>query len=201
MRIFIIFFVLFYASVCHGQEIKLPAPDKQGGAPLMQCLSRRASERSFSGRLLEFETLSELLWAAYGVNRIDSGMRTAPSAHNAQEITVYAALPDGVYRYDAEKHTLVLYMQEDIRVYCGKQDFVKTAPVVLIYVADISAKDGIEDYIEVDTGFISQNVYLYCASEGLATVVLGWVDKEALAVKLKLGPNQRITYTQPVGTL
>lgn len=185
-------------STALGQDISLPEPKFENSVTLFEALSERRSAREFIDRDLSFEELSELLWAAFGINRKDKGMRTAPSAHNAQEIDIYVALTTGVYVYDAVNNKLSKHMDEDIRKYCGKQGFVKNAPVVLIYVADTSKK-GIGEYIHVDTGFISQNVYLYSASKGLNTVILGWVNKDKLSKVLKLTEKQLITYTQPVG--
>ena len=176
----------------------------EAGLPLMRALKERESTRAFSGRELPPQVLSNLLWAAFGVNRPEAGKRTAPSACNWQEIDIYVAMPGGVYLYDAGGNSLVPVLQEDIRAHTGKQDFTQTAPVNLIYVADYSKMQAkrMEDkdfYAATDTGFISQNVYLYCASEGLATVVLGWVDKPELAKIMKLRPDQKVILTQPVG--
>ena len=145
-----------------------------------------------------------MLWAAFGINRKDSGKHTAPSAVNWQEIDIYAATADGLYIYDAKEHMLKPVLAEDIRAATGKQAFVKDVPVNLIYVADFSrmGKIKLENkifYSAADTGFISQNVYLFCASEGLATVVRGAVDKPALEKAMKLGPDQRVILTQSVG--
>lgn len=195
----IIFFVFCLGTLnIYGQDIVLPEPKLDSTVTLFEALNKRESVRDFLDKELSNENLSELLWAAFGVNRKDKGMRTAPSAHNAQEINIYVALKTGVYIYDAFSNKLVKHIDEDIRKYCGKQGFVKDASAVLIYVADISKK-GINEYIEVDTGFISQNVYLYSAAKGLNTVILGWVDRDKLSKKLNLSENLKITYTQPVG--
>lgn len=182
----------------YAADISLLEPKFENSVTLFEALSKRKSGREFIDKELSVEVLSELLWAAFGVNREGKGMRTAPSAHNAQEIDIYVALKTGVYVYDAFNNKLIKYMDGDIRKYCGKQDFVKDSGAVLIYVADTS-KRGIKDYIEVDTGFISQNVYLYSAAKGLNTVILGWIDRENLRNKLQLDQKLRITYTQPVG--
>ena len=149
------------------------------------------------------ETLSDLLWAACGVNRPD-GRRTAPTAVNWQEIDVYVAMADGLYLFDARAHTLRLVKKEDVRALTGMQSFVREAPVNLIYVADLArmgraSQADKEFYSATDTGFVSQNVYLYCASEGLATVVRGMVDREALSRAMGLRPDQRIVLAQTVG--
>ena len=139
-----------------------------------------------------------------GINRPENGKRTAPTASNMQEIDVYVALPECLYLYDAKEHALIPVLKEDIRPNAGKNKFVQTAPVVLIYTADFDKMKKGDDqtrqfYSATDTGYISQNVYLYCASEGLATVVIGGVDKPLLQEKMKLRPAQRVILTQPVG--
>ena len=186
------------------KPIKLFHPKVEGGKPLMQVLRDRSSSRSFSQERLSLQLLSNLLWAAFGINRPDTGKRTAPSAVNRQEIDIYVALPEGLYLYDAKNLELKPILPEDIRTLTGRQDFVRSAPVNLIYVADYSRMDNAtrEDkdlYSAADTGFISQNVYLFCASEGLATVVRGSIDKLALAKALKLRPDQKIILAQSVG--
>lgn len=186
------------------ETIQLPEPQTAGGKPLMQALKERTSSREFSPDKLPPQVLSNLLWAAWGINRKDSGKRTAPSARNRQEIDVYAALEEGLYRYDAEAHLLRLVVAEDIRAATGVQSFVKDAPVNLVFVADYArmGESTAEEkgfYAAADTGFISQNVYLYCASEGLATIVRAWIDKPSLAKAMKLGPEQQIILSQTVG--
>lgn len=192
------------AAFAQGPEAKkLPEPDKTGGKPLMQALAARHSSRSFSDEKLSDDVLSNLLWAAFGVNRPD-GRRTAPSAMNWQEIDIYVATADGLYLYDAKAHAVTMVLAEDIRGATGTQSFVKDAPVNLVYVADFSrmGRGSDEDktiYSAADTGFIGQNVYLFCASEGLSTVVRGLVDKVALAEKMNLRPEQKIVLAQTVG--
>jgi SagB-type dehydrogenase family enzyme len=193
-------------NLVSAQELKpiqLPKPQTDGGKPLMQVLKDRKSSREFSTEKLPMQVLSNMLWAACGVNRPD-GKRTAPTAMNKQEIDVYVALAEGLYLYDAKEHILKLVLAEDIRAATGRQPFVKDAPVNLIYVSDFSkmgdASDDIKDfYSATDTGFVSQNVYLYCASEGLATVVRGAVDRPTLAKAMKLRPDQRVILAQTVG--
>lgn len=186
-----------------AQLIKLPAPDKTGGKPLMQVLSERHSTRAFSEKKLPEQTLSDLLWAAFGVNRPD-GRRTAPSARNWQEISLYLAMADGVYLYDAAAHALQRISSEDVRKLTGMQDFVEKAPLNIVYVAD-TQKAGVKPgddsalFIGADCGFIAENVYLYCTSAGLNTVVRGMIGREALAAALKLEPHQQILLSQTVG--
>jgi SagB-type dehydrogenase family enzyme len=186
------------------KPIRLFYPKVEGGKPLMQALKDRSSSRSFSPDKLPVQVLSNLLWAAFGVNRMDTGKRTAPSAMNWQEIDIYVALPEGLYLYDAKNLVLKPVLSEDIRALTGRQEFVKNAPVNLIYVADFSKMGSApgEDkdiYSAADTGFISQNVYLFCASEGLAAVVRGSIDRQALAKAMKLRSDQKIILAQSVG--
>ena len=188
-----------------GKVISLGKPDMEGGKPLMQVLRERKSTRAYSDKPLSKQVLSNLLWAAWGINRPESGTRTAPSAVNRQEIDVYVATADGLYLYDAQAHALKSILEEDIRADTGTQGFVKTAPVNLVYVADLSKLGRRSSDSEnlfssaANTGFISQNVYLFCASEGLGTVVRGMVDKKALAEKMQLRADQRIILAQTVG--
>jgi SagB-type dehydrogenase family enzyme len=170
----------------------------------MQALKDRKSAREFSSKELPLQVLSDMLWAADGINRPETGYRTAPSAHNAQEIDIYVALSSGLYLFDAKAHELKLIASGDLRSLTGKQAFVKDAAVNLIYVATLTKLSDApnEDavfYAATDTGFVSQNVYLYCASAGLATVVRGWVDKAALEKAMKLQPFQKIILAQSVG--
>jgi SagB-type dehydrogenase family enzyme len=194
-------------SVATAQELKpvpLPPPQTSGGRPLMQVLKDRHSTREFSSQKLSPQLLSNLLWAAFGVNRADSGKRTAPSTGNWQEIDIYVAIQDGVYLYDAKANALNPVLAQDVRGATGGQPFVKEAAVDLVYVADLAKTERASPeeqimYTAADTGFIAQNVYLFCASEGLAVVVRGSVDRVALAKLIKLRPNQRIILAQTVG--
>ena len=185
-------------------EIRLPDPQTEGGKPLMTALKDRQTIRAFSPKPLPPQVLSDLLWAAWGINRPESGKRTAPSARNWQEIDMYAVLPDGTYLYDAEAHSLQLHVPGDLRALTGTQAFAATAPLNLVFVADVTRMKGLppdrqEFYYGADTGFISQNVYLFCASEGLGTVVRGLVDRDALASTLKLPEHNKIVFAQTVG--
>ena len=200
------FLVLFVASIvsAYAQElIKLPAPKTEGGMPLMQALKERHSSREFSSEKLPPATLSNLLWAAWGINRPD-GHRTAPSARNMQEMDVYVATSDGLFLYEPKQHQLQRILAEDVRAATGTNDYVKDAAANLVYVADLAKaniKDpaAIEFYTGADTSFLAQNVYLFCASENLAVVVRGSIDRAALAKIMKLRPDQKITLAQSVG--
>lgn len=176
----------------------------QTGQVFRKILRERKSCREFIQRDLSLATLSQLLWSACGINRPDNQHRTAPSAKNWQEIEVYVAMHSGLYLFDPHASVLRLVAEGDIRADTGWQDFVAKVPVNLIYVANLNKMDAapIDEkkfYAALDTGFISQNVYLFCAAEGLATVVRGWVDRPALAKTMKLGPDQRIIVAQSVG--
>jgi len=202
LRLVLFCAVLLTLQPAFGQELKpitLPAPDKKGGKPLMQALNERKTIREFSGKELPPQVLSNLLWAAFGVNRPD-GKRTAPSASNKQEIDIYVAMAKGLYLYNAKEHRLDPVLEGDVRPSTGSARLVKDTPVVLVFVADYARMGGNKDfYSAIDTGYISQNVYLYCASEGLATVALGVGGQAVLVEKMKLRPDQKVILTQPVG--
>jgi len=208
MKKIALFALILAIPICAllGQDLKpivLPKPDTTGGKPLMAALRERKTSRSFTGEKLPAQVLSNLLWAAFGINRPD-GHRTAPSAMNWQEIDVYCAMENGLYLYDARENVLEPVLGEDIREKTGTQGFVKDAPLNLVYVADLSKTGRArgEDqtiYTSADAGFIAQNVYLYCASEGLAVVVRGLLDRPLLAKAMKLRPDQKIVLGQTVG--
>ena len=191
-------------SLAEAQKpIELLKPQIGSGNPFMQLLWKRISSREFSPKPLPVEVLSNMLWAAFGINRPD-GKRTAPTARNRQEIDIYVATVRGLYLYDAKTNLLNPILAEDIRGMTGRQPFVKEAAVNLIYVVDYSKMGTVTNeekdlYSAAATGFISQNVYLYCASEGLATVVRALIDKLALAGVMKLRPDQKIILAQSVG--
>jgi SagB-type dehydrogenase family enzyme len=200
-------FSLIWPSLLYGQEvqpIQLPAPQMEGGRPLMEVLKDRASSRVFSNEELPMQTLSNILWAGFGINRPESGRRTAPSANNRQDIDIYVATAKGLFLYDAKANALIPILSEDIRALTGTQEYVKDAPVNLVYVSDFTKLGDGEESVKyatasAHTGFISQNVYLYCASEGLATVVRGSVDKPVLEAAMKLRPEQKVIFAQTVG--
>ncbi|MGA3014581.1 MAG: SagB/ThcOx family dehydrogenase [Bacteroidales bacterium] len=187
-----------------AQDITLIPPQKDGGMPLMKALNNRHTSREFAGKDLSAQQLSNLFWAACGFNRPGEKKRTAPSAMNNQEIDVYVATAKGLYVYNPEKHVLTQVLKDDIRDKTGKQDFVKTAPLTLVYVADYDKMGKSDDktrdgYSMADASFISENVYLYCASEGLNTGVRAYIDKDILAKAMNLKPSQHIVLAQCVG--
>ena len=206
----------FYPFASFSEELKLiqlPSPQMSGGKPLMEALKERHSTRQFSTEKLPPQTLSNLLWAAFGLNRPDkgtgifvSGSHTAPAAHNWQEIDIYVATAEGLYLFDWSAHLLKPVLPGDLRPLAGhpNQQFVADAPVNLIYVADLSKMPNTNDWEKevfpfADSAVIAENVYLFCASEGLATVVRALFDRPALAKAMKLRPDQNITLEQPVG--
>jgi SagB-type dehydrogenase family enzyme len=192
------------------KSIKLEKPNLEKGMPLMKALKERKTDRNISDRPLTRQQLSEVLWAADGVNR-DDGKRTAPSAMARYPIDIYAVLAEGVYFYDIAKHELVPVAEGDFRKQAGGQPFVATAPLNVVFVANLSKFDDPRrperkmpddvkmQWAALEVGCESQNIYLYCASEGLATVIRGMVDKAKLGPTMKLKPEQAIICAQTVG--
>ena len=194
---------MMIAGSLFAQDLNLPAPQKGGGMPLLDALAKRATTRAFDTKELSDQQLSTLLWAAFGINRPD-GKRTAPSAHNNQEADIYVLLKQGAFLYYAKSNLLARVAAGDLRSLGGTQAFVKDAPVTLIYVADLSkmgkaTNEAKKNTANVDVGYISQNVYLFCASEGLVTGARGSMDRAALGPKLKLRADQYIVLAQSVG--
>lgn len=184
--------------------VVLPPPALPPQISLGSALKGRRSTRTFLPDPLPLETLSLLLWAGFGVNRTGTHGRTAPSAHDWQEIEVFVVLAEGAYRYDPREHRLLLVSAEDLRRHTGTQDFVATAPANFVYVADFARMAGARDeergfLAGADAGCIAQNVYLCCAGMSLATVVRGMIDRRHLAPQLGLSAMQRITLAQTIG--
>jgi nitroreductase len=184
--------------------IELPPPRADFGLSLAQALKARRSGREFAPGALPRLALSELLWSAYGVNRPDTQDRTAPSWRHARETEIFALMPEGAWRYDPIAHRLMPHLAGDIREQAGEQDYVGTAPLNLVYVSDAAHMTGVsrveqQRFAAADTGFIGQNVYLYCASEGLSCVFRGSLGQVRLASTLKLAETQFIEFAQTVG--
>ncbi|HTX89347.1 MAG TPA: SagB/ThcOx family dehydrogenase [Bacteroidales bacterium] len=200
-----IFLLTAWLSTAQEQKFTaLPAPQTDGGMPLMKALKNRQTSREYSDRKLTDQQLANLLWAANGINRTDTKKRTAPSAMNYQENDIYVFTSEGWYLYDANRNGLVQLSAEDLRAKTGTQDFVKTAPVDLVFVADYDKMTRSDDrakemYAMADAAYISENVYLFCASEGLATGVRASVDKDMLGKAMNLRPSQHIMLGQSVG--
>jgi hypothetical protein len=197
------------------KPIPLPKPETDGGKSVLAALKERKTTRNVSARELSPQLLSNLLWAAFGVNREQGAFgkpgRTAASASNSQEIDLYVALPEGVYVYDAVPHRLAPVVKGDFRVHAGR-GAAATAPVNLFYVVDLARYDTgpsqpdrkigdpeiQKSYYYTDTGLIAANVYLFAASQGLAA----WFhncNKDAAAKEFKLRPDQRVLFAQTVG--
>lgn len=192
------------ASDAPEDAVSLPAPQTEGGKPLMDALKARQTRREFSTAELPSQVLSNMLWAAWGINRPESGKRTAPSAKNAQEIDVYVVTAAGVYLYGAENHQLTRVASGDLRADTGAREAMAAAPVHLLFVADMAKSAGDSEekrmlYATVTVGCIIQNVYLFCASEGLATVTRASDMGPALVEALQLRSDQRILMAQTVG--
>jgi len=192
------------AEAAEPASVALPPPWKSGGKPLAEALWARRSTREFADKPVPIEILSNLLWSAYGINRPASADRTAPSWRHSIETTIYVAAADGAWLYDPRRHRLTQVAAEDVRAQTGVQEFVLTAPLGLIYVADGgrlegAAGDDKKFWAYTDTGFIGQNVYLFCASEGLAVVFRASFDRPRLAQTLKLPATKFITCAQTVG--
>jgi nitroreductase len=199
----ILFSYFFFAGSVLALEVNLPGPQKSGGMPLLDALSKRSTARAFDAKELSGQQLSTLLWSCFGVNRPD-GKRSAPSANNKQATDVYVLLKTGAYVYDAKTNKLEQVVAEDIRILGGTQDFATNAPVILVFVADFAKMGNASEEAKrntgnVNAGYISQNAYLFCASEGLVTGARGSVDRKALGAKLQLRADQAIILAQSVG--
>lgn len=204
LAVIISFMTCFSVSAQELADISLPAPQMTGGMPLMEALKARQSSRDFGTKPLSAQQLSDLLWAAWGINRQDSDKRTAPSARNWQDIEVYAVMAEGTYLYNAGKNKLEMIVKGDLRKKTGMQGFAGKAPLNLVFVSDLSRMKGVskEDqviYSGAHAGYVSQNVYLFCASEGLSTVVRGSVDREALSKAMGISAPKKIILVQTVG--
>lgn len=180
--------------------LELPPAEKEGGMPLMEALARRESARVYdANKELDLQQLSNLLWACWGINRPGMGGRTAPSANDSYEMDVYVVNAQAVYLYIPEEHALEVIREGDFRKETSTQSYPASAAVNLMYVADLSRTGGSDRYSSANTGFMAQNVYLYCASEGLGCCVRALMNREKLSEILDLGPDQRIILAQSVG--
>ena len=184
--------------------ITLPPPETEGGQPLLTLIAKRRSAREFADQPLSPQLLSTLLWVATGLSDPAGGKLTVPNARSRHEIDVFVITRDSAYLYDFRNHALKTVLTGDIRALAGKQDFVPTAPVNLIYVADYARMPDLNTeqqlvYSSTHVGFSAQNVYLFCTSAGLATVVRGSIDREALGKALGLTAQQRIILGQSIG--
>ena len=205
-RLSLVLSVLVWASMMNAQDlkvIKLEAPSKTGGEPLMKVLNNRKSDREYAADKLKAKDLSNLLWAANGINRAD-GKRTAASCRNFQEVKVYVVMEEGTYLYDEKEHALQPLTAGDYRgAVAGGQDFAKTAPISLVLVADMTPfgnmNEGSKLMAAVDIGIVCQNINIACAGLGLATVPRASMDKETLTGALKLKDTDLMLMNNPVG--
>jgi len=203
----VVFAVVFALSAFAQEQkpIQLPAPKLDPKKSLVQAVKDRKTTREYSTKNLPEQTISNLLWAAWGINRPDSGKRTAPSAVNWQETDLYVSTSQGTYLYDPKGNALIPVLPGDNRALTYTQvERFKDAPLNIVYVADFQKMGDRKDeekmmLASMDTGFIAQNVYLYCASENLPTGFRAAIDREKLGQALKLRPTQRIMAAQSVG--
>ena len=202
--IFSFLFLVIYSNSMSQSTIQLPPPETKGGMPLMEVLEKRQSSRSFKDSVMSEQQISNLLWAAYGINRLEINKRTVPSALNMQEYDIYLSMKSGFYLWNYTKNQLETIKAGDFRSSVSKQTFVSDAALILIYVADFDRMGQIEDskkeyYSAADCGFICQNVYLFAASENLGAVIMANCEREHLSETLMLKPSQKIVFIQPVG--
>lgn len=199
--------VITIFGFAYAQDLKtiaLNPPDTTRGLPVMKALAQRASATEFDSVMLDIQDLSDLLWAANGVNRPEIGKRTAASAMNAQDIDVYVCLAEGIYLYDAKNHTLGLVCEGDHRAaVASRQQNFAAAPLFLILVSDIARFKFGEDSLKLvwaaeDAGIVSQNIAIFCAGVGLGTRPRAIMDQEKLRAVMKLGPTQHLMLNHPV---
>ena len=206
IRAIIVFFIAISAINLQAQQfttIKLPNPNKSRGPALMQAFNDRQSIREYSSERIRPQDLSDLLWAAYGINRPD-GKRTAPSTRNLLAVEMYVILPEGAYHYNAAEHSLIPVIAGDFRAaVASTQDFARTAPLSIVLVADMNKFGNMDEQSKlmaaVDVGVISQNINLACAGMGLATVTRGTMDQATLKTALKLTDMHLLLINHPVG--
>lgn len=191
--------------------IQLPNPETSLSFPLMQAIKLRRTKRKWANSPISIQEISNILWVACGITQKGTqrakSKRTVPSACNSQEVKVYIALETGLYLYNEYEHQLVKVLSEDIRSHIGTQKMMRSAPVGLIYVSDFTKmksfvfRNDEQKWMTsaVDVGFISQNVYLYCAAARLSTAILGLVPREKLQQMMRLNEHEKIVYTQVIG--
>ena len=194
------------SQIDHGQkEIRLPEPKSKGGKPLMDCLKERKTIREFSDKELDLQVLSDLLWASNGITRED-GRRTAPTARNAQDISIYVVTNKGIYRWESNKNLLILIKEGDFQKETGPQPFVPKAQWNIALVSDLSKYGGADNpsaikYGAMSAGYVSQNMYLYCSSFELATVARGMFDPNVMKELLELKGEEVVMLVHSVGAI
>lgn len=186
------------ATSCNltAKDIQLPEPARKGGMPLMEAINNRHSTREFSEATLTEQQLSDMLWAACGYNRPDK--RTVATALNRQEMSAYIVTPEAIYKYEPKENKLIFINDGDHRNVFAMQDFAKKAPLNVALVADMAKQDK-EVFAGMTVGAMSNNIYLWCASEGLNTVVRASFDQEGMKKALKLNENEQVLLVQTVG--
>ncbi len=182
----------FMATSALAAEIKLPSPEKTNTTTLIQALENRHSDREFSDQVVDTQTLSNLLWAAYGVNRADD-KRTIPTALNKKDLNVYVFNKDGIWLYDATKNSLIQQSAENYLKLFQLQDYMEPVSTVLVYTGSN------EDYAAMHAGSAYQNVELYIAANNMASVVRGYFEREKVREVLKLPNGQRVIISQAIG--
>lgn len=183
---------MFSATLANANEVQtLPVPNIKGGQPLMETLTNRKTIRDFSDQAIDNQTLSDILWSAWGISH--GNKRTIPTSQNKQDLKVYVTKADGTWLYNAQDNRLEQVSTQDLRALMAKQDFVKTAPITLIFTGT-DAKNS-----PMHAGSAYQNVGLYCASQGLGNVVRGYLDREAVEKALKLPSEEKVIITQTIG--
>jgi hypothetical protein len=184
--------VSFMATSALAADIKLPAPDKTNTTTLIQALEQRHSDREFSEKAVDNQTLSSILWAAYGVNRTD-GKRTIPTALDKKDLNVYVFNSDGIWLYDANENTLKKQSSENKLDLFRLQDYMNAVSTVLVYTGST------EDYAVMHAGAAYQNVELYAAANNMASIVRGYFEHEKVAQALNLPAGQRVIISQAIG--
>lgn len=189
-KLFLMLFSVGAPLSVQAEEImQLPQPDKS--SELMQLIDNRHSSREYSNKDISEQTLSDILWASFGINK--KGTRTVPTAMNKQNLKVFVVYQNSIWSYDANANTLVKVSDEEISKYIAKQDFVKDAPLNLIY----TGSD--KEYSSFHAGAAAQNVYLYATSKGLNTIVRAYIDKDELKDKLHLDRDEFVIMNQVIG--
>jgi nitroreductase len=189
--VFIMTMILGTATASEFTAQKLPQPVITGGKPLMEVIASRKTERTYSSKTIDSQTLSEILWSAWGISHEDK--RTIPTSRNKQNLKVYAIKADGVWLYNAEKNTLEPVNNKDMRNLFATQDFVETAPLTLLYTGSDDKNSPMH------AGSAYQNVGLYCTSRGLNNVVRGYFDYEQVHKELNLPEDENVIISQTIG--
>ena len=203
-KLFILAIMTMLSMSTMAQNVQqLPTPKfdkKSNGVSLVETLQRRESVREYSAEAITDQELSNILWAACGINRPDSKRLTSPTAMNAQDIIVYVCRADGAWRYDALQNSLTRITELDLRkAIGGRQEFAVNAPVCLLLVSDISKLRGNREFGAMDAGYVSENIYLVCAAMGLKTVARAMMERDALVRELGLNDSQIPMLNHPIG--